>query len=309
VAAVAVVATAPAASTPARVHFPRDHFAHAGAGIEWWYVTGLVRASDGRRYTVFFTLFRRGGLVLPVSQVVDLARDSIVGHSERLAPATLGSARLDVSAGRAGLGYDAESNTWRFAAAAPGYSLSLSARPEKPYVLHGGGTGVIQQSLGGSSAYYSATRMTARGAFTAHGRRVAFTGEAWLDHQWGSFQKDPRAFNWDWFSCRFADRTELMLYRFLDRRTGKPLPGYASGTFVRADGTSVELRRFTATSDGRHWPQAWRLRVPGLGLDLRLRSLARDQLFRGVLVPTFWEGASTVAGTKQGHCFVEVTYR
>src|SRR5438034_1283280 len=89
VAAAAVVATAPAASTTARVHFPRDHFAHAGAGIEWWYATGLVRGSDGRRYTVFFTLFRRGGLVLPVSQVVDLGRDSIVGHSERLAPATL----------------------------------------------------------------------------------------------------------------------------------------------------------------------------------------------------------------------------
>src|SRR5436853_91905 len=86
-------------------------------------------------------------------------------------------------------------------ATAPAASLSLSARPEKPYVLHGGGTGFIQQSLGGSSAYYSATRMAARGAFTTHGHRITFTGEAWLDHQWGSFQKDPRAFNWDWFSC------------------------------------------------------------------------------------------------------------
>jgi predicted secreted hydrolase len=309
VTAAAAIVAGSAASTPPAVQLPRDHFAHTDAGIEWWYVTGLVHARDGRRYTVFFTLFRRGGLVLPISQVVDLGRDAIVGHSERLAPAALGPAKLDVSARGARLGYDAEANTWRFAASAPGYALSLTARPEKPYVLHGGGTGVIRQSFGGPSAYYSATRMAARGSFTAHGRRVEFTGEAWLDHQWGSFGGDPRSFNWDWFSCRFDDRTELMLYRFRDRRTGKPLAGYANGTFVRADGSSERIDAFTAASDGRHWPQTWRLRVPAFALDLRLRSLARNQLFRGVLVPTFWEGASAVTGTKGGHCFVEVTYR
>jgi predicted secreted hydrolase len=100
-----------------------------------------------------------------------------------------------------------------------------------------------------------------------------------------------------------------MLYRFRDRRMGKPLAGYANGTFVRADGSSERIDAFTAASDGRHWPQTWRLRVPAFALDLRLRSLARNQLFRGVLVPTFWEGASAVTGTKGGHCFVEVTYR
>jgi predicted secreted hydrolase len=308
-AAAAAFAAAGAASRPRVVHLPRDHFAHPGAGIEWWYVTGLVHASGGRRYTVFFTLFRSGSLVLPISQVVDLGRDAIVGHSERLARAALGPAKLDVSAGGARLGYDPETNAWRFGASASGYALSLTARPEKPYALHGDGTGLIRQSFGGPSAYYSATRMAARGSLTVRGRRVDFTGEAWLDHQWGSFAGDPRSFNWDWFSCRFDDRTELMLYRFRDRRTGRPLAAYANGTFVGADGSTQRIDAFTAASDGRRWPQMWRVRVPSLGLDLRLHSLARNQLFRGVLVPTFWEGASAVTGTKRGHCFVEVTYR
>jgi len=32
-----------------------------------------------------------------------------------------------------------------------------------------------------------------------------------------------------------------------------------------------------------------------------------DQLVRGVLLPTFWEGAATATGTKHGVCFVEET--
>ena len=298
-----------AAGGPAAVRLPRDQFAHPAAGVEWWYVTGLVRGSDGRRYTVFFTLFRRAGLVLPVSQVVELDRDLVLGHSERLAGATLGTTSLDVQAGGAELAYRPATNTWRFGATGPSYALSFTARPEKPYVLHGGGSGVIRQSLGGRSAYYSATRMAARGTIVAGRRHISFSGVAWLDHQWGSFQADSRAFNWDWFSCRFADRTELMLYRFRDRRTGRPLAAYRNGTFVRRDGSSTQVTAFTATSDGRHWPLAWTLHVPELGLDLRLRSLARNQLFHGVLVPTFWEGASAVTGTKRGDCFVEVSYR
>jgi predicted secreted hydrolase len=303
------LAAAAGAGANERVRLPRDHFAHRAAGIEWWYVTGLVRARDGRRYTVFFTLFRRGGIVLPISQVVDLRRDAIVGHSERLARATSAPGKLDVAAGGARLAYAPRTNSWLFRAAGPGYALSLAARPRKPYALHGGGTGVIRQSVGGPSAYYSATRMSASGTITLGARRIPFAGTAWLDHQWGSFVDDPRAFNWDWFSCRFDDRTELMLYRFRDRHTGAPLTEYRNGTYVHPDGATQQVRAFTASGDGSRWPQRWHLRVPTLGLDLRLRSLARNQLFRGVLVPTFWEGASSVTGTKRGDCFVEVTYR
>ena len=56
--------------------------------------------------------------------------------------------------------------------------------------------------------------MTARGTIRARGRTIGFSGAAWLDHQWGDFERGVAASNWDWFSCRFDDRTELMLYRF-----------------------------------------------------------------------------------------------
>jgi predicted secreted hydrolase len=314
-AVLAASALAAVAGAGPRVTLPRDHFPHPSAGIEWWYASGLVRGRDGHRYTVFFTLFRRGDAILPISQVIDLTTGKRVGSSERAARARLEPGRLDVDGAGARLRYDAKTNRWTFAASAGGYALTLLARPEKPYVLHGGGTGFIEQSVGGPSAYYSATRMAAQGTIAGAGRRIAFTGTAWFDHQWGSFEADPRAFDWDWFSCRFDDRTELMLYRFRDRQ-GHPLAAFRNGTFVARDGRSRSVRQFDvsagqrAIAAARHrWPLDWRLDVPAERLRLELRAIVPDQLFHGVLVPTFWEGAATVTGTKRGICFVEETYR
>jgi predicted secreted hydrolase len=298
-----------------RVHLPRDHYGHPGAGIEWWYVSGLARGADGQRYSVFFTLFSRAGLLLPVSQVVNLDTGALVGHSEALARGGVATSRLDLSLPEGSLGYRAATNTWQFAASGRGYALDLVARPEKRYVLHGGGTGAIEQSSAGSSSYYSATRMAARGMLTSNGRRLALRGSAWLDHQWGNFENDPLAFNWNWFSCRFEDETELMVYEF-HTRTGAPLAPHRTGTFVLRSGRSRLVTAFDAlpgrrvlAASGRRWPLDWQLRVPSERLRLSLRSIVRDQLVHGILLPTFWEGAATATGTKRGVCFVEQSYQ
>ena len=303
-------ATAAVAATPARVVLPRDHYGHR-VGIEWWYVTGLLQGSDGARYSVFYTLFKRQGYVVPVSQVVNVDTGAVVGHTETIARAAVGGAALDVSVPGARLRY--ASGRWSFGASTAGYALDLAAVPRKPYVLHGG-TGYIRQSSAGLSAYYSNTRMAATGTLTTAAGAVRLTGQAWLDHQWGNFASDPAALSWDWFSCRFGDRTELMLYRFrsLD---GTPLAGYQSGTLVRRDGSAVVLTGFSASSAGRsfdgagrRWPLDWQLKVPSQGLDLRLVSPIADQLVRGTVLPTFYEGVADATGSKQGVCFVEQSY-
>jgi len=314
-AAIALVATGVGTGAVPRVRLPADHYAHPQVGIEWWYVSGVVHAADGQHYSVFFTLFRRAGFLLPISQVVNLKTGALVGHSEAAAPGTISAKRLDVSVAGAQLRYRPRTNSWQFAASAGGYALDLLARPQKPYVLHGGGTGVIGQSSAGSSYYYSATRMSTRGTITSAGHRLAFRGSAWFDHQWGNFENDLLAFNWNWFSCRFADETELMLYEF-HTRTGIPLAAHRSGTFVLRNGRSRLVSGFEAvpgrrllTAVGRRWPLDWQLRVPSEQLRLRLRSLVRDQLVRGLLLPTFWEGVVSATGTKHGLCFVEQSYR
>jgi predicted secreted hydrolase len=309
-----VGAPAVAAGAPP-VQLPRDHYGHSGSGIEWWYFTALVHDRSGGRYSVFFTLFSSKGFFVPVAQVVDLRTGKLVGHSETLAPGTPGSATLDVDASGSRLAYRARTNTWSFAVSRPGLHVSLGQRPEKPYALHGGGTGVIRQSVAGTSHYYSATRMRAAGTLRVGGRTVAVTGESWFDHQWGDYADDPRAFNWDWFSCRFDDHTELMGYQFLDR-TGRPLPGLANGTFVAADGHAAPVEAFGATPEGegltaagRVWPLDWKLHASSPKLRESVAALFGDQLVRNTLLPTFWEGVSEAKGTHAGPCFVEISRR
>ena len=200
------------------------------------------------------------------------------------------------------LRYDPATNTWLFQASSLLYSLSMAATPQKPYVLHGGGTGIVREGRAVSS-YYSATRMTAHGTIPHGLASVPFTADAWFDHQWGPISFDRRVIHWNRFSCRFDDRTELMLYHF--RRGG------GGGTLVDRAGHGTLVRSFTLAAgsrelDGR-WPLDWNLRVPSAGLALAIHAIVPDQVVRGALVPPLWEGASTVTGTKRGICFVEET--
>jgi predicted secreted hydrolase len=308
-------ASALAATTP-QVHFPRDHFGHPGSSIEWWYFTGVVHDAAGHRYSVFFTLFARQGLVVPVAQVLDLRSGKLIGHAEAVGIGAPTATAVDVTAAGSQLRYLAGTDTWNVTVQTPKLAFTLSQHPDKPYVLHGGGTGVIRQSFGGVSHYYSDTRLAVKGTLRIGGKRVAVTGESWFDHQWGDYEADPRAFNWNWFSCRFDDGTELMLYEFRDRKTGKPLPQFRNGTFVDRKGHGTSVTDFTAAAQGEpyhaaghSWPLDWTLHAAAPKLDERVRALFADQLVRNGIVPTFWEGAARATGTHPGTCFVEISYR
>jgi hypothetical protein len=136
--------------------------------------------------------------------------------------------------------------------------------------------------------------MRASGDFPVAGRRVRVVGTSWFDHQWSGYVNDPRAFNWDWFSCRFDDRSELMLYQFLDRKTGLPLASFRNGTLVDRSGHAVGLTAFTAAhgtqvlrAAGHAWPLDWKLRVPRLGLREHVRASSRTSLSARALCPRF----------------------
>jgi len=315
-AAIAASVAGRAGAAAPQVRLPRDHAGHPGSSIEWWYFTAVVHDRSGRRYSVFFTLFAGRGALVPVAVVRDLATGKLVGKSEQLAPGRVGTAAVDVHAADSSLRYLPGTNTWSFSVSRPGLQVALEQAPEKPYVLNGGGSGLIRQSTAGSSHYYSDTRMRASGTLRVGGRTLTVSGESWFDHQWGDYANEPRAFNWDWFSCRFADRTELMLYQFLDRATGRPLPDLGNGTFVDARGRATGITAFRITHDthalaaaGRRWPLDWQLRVPALALVEHVRAVLPDQLVRTTLLPVFWEGVARATGTRTGTCFVEIAYR
>ena len=297
------------------VELPRDHRAHPGFQIEWWYGAGLVRDRQGRGYAWFATVWAGAPGAVGRVNVVDLHSDRVVLSGEYPAVGRrLETGLLDVALEGYRLRWRPTGPLGRFAvdAGSEQEGLKLGLVPRRRYVLHGR-RGVIEQGGGGPSAYYSGTRLAVAGALRVDGRRIPVKGEGWIDHQWGNFASTPEASRWDWFSCRFKDGRDLMLYRFLDLEN-RPRSRYFTGTLVKRNGRVARITGFDAAPRAPFvqpdwstatYPLGWRLRVPGTGIDVTLRTLARNQFIRNQLVPSFWEGAATVTRGSPALCFVE----
>jgi predicted secreted hydrolase len=297
------------------VRLPRDHGAHPGFQIEWWYTAGTVSAGH-QHYFWFATVWsggRRG--VLARVNVVDLGRDRIVLTDQYFGFAPLHLGQRAVSLGGFHLGWrpSGPRGRWSVDATTPSGRLTLALDPAAPYVLNGP-RGIIQQGPGGRSAYYSEPRLAARGVLQIGRQKVRVSGLGWLDHQWGNFATSTSALRWNWFACQFSDGRDLMLYQFLDARE-RPA-GTRSSTFVTSAGGVSHLSRFSVRPLEPYvrpagarvaYPLRWRLVVPRAGIDITIQARARRQFIRNVLLPSFWEGAAAIVRGGSGGCIVEST--
>ncbi len=322
-----------AAAAGYRYEFPRDHGAHDEFRTEWWYYTGHLRASNGRRFGFELTFFRRGipageiktrpsqwsvsQLYLAHFAISDLDRQQF-HYAEKVSRAGLGKAGADE--GRLNVWIDhwlAESlmnepARHRLEALQGDLRLSLHLTSEKPPTVHGrGGISRKGASEGQASHYYSLTRLAATGSITVGAETFDVTGLGWMDHEFGSADLDSDLVGWDWFSVQMDDRTELMLYRL--RRTDGSSDPSSSGTLIHADGTSEYLPQsefglepsdeWISPNSRARYPQRWRITVPRRRLSLDVTSLLRQQELvttRSTQV-TYWEGAARVSGTRDGN--------
>jgi predicted secreted hydrolase len=206
------------------------------------------------------------------------------------------------------------------AAGAPaGVGLALDLHSTKPAALHTG-DGWIDFGPGGSSYYYSRTRMTAAGTLTLDGRPLAVEGIAWFDHQWGDFITVGGG-GWDWFAVNLDDGTDVTLSLVRDGQGSYPL---VYGTLVRPDGTTRTLpreafavgvtRRWTSLTTGADYPAGWHVTIPGEGLaiDLTPTVAAQELDTRATSGVVYWEGSQRVAATRDGRpvggqAYVELT--
>ena len=310
----ACVATA-AAPPLQPVRLPRDHGAHPGFSVEWWYTTGHATGADGRRYFWFATIWAAPQGAVGRVNVVDVRRDKIVLAKQWTQTGQFATGARNLDAGGLRLRWLASGKLGRVtvnARVGQTDALRLDLVPEHPYALHGD-HGIVQQGASGTSAYYSATRLVETGTLRVGGHTRRLSGLAWFDHQWGDFAAVPGALRWDWFACQFDDGRDLMVTQFLGADDQR-LPGVRHGTLVRADGRAVRVRAFTATPLGptikpagatANYPLDWRLTVPQAGLDLTLRAAARHQFITMQLLPSFWEGEALIVRGTRGVCTVE----
>ncbi|MCS6897890.1 MAG: carotenoid 1,2-hydratase [Nitrospira sp.] len=315
-----------------RFEFPRDHGAHPDFRTEWWYYTGHLRAKDGRLFGFELTFFRRA--IPPEDVKTQPSRWSItqlyfahfaltdVAHgrfdfAEKVSRAGLGKAGADESRRRVWIDdWRAEmpavlSGPHTLSAKTERFAVSLTLQPAKPPVIHGlDGTSRKGAAEGQASHYYSFTRLATTGTVTVGTERFEVTGLSWMDHEFSSTDLSADLVGWDWFSIQLEDDTELMLYRM--RRNDGSSDLSSSGTFISSGGQTRHLfvDDFTITSTATWaspkskavYPAHWRITVTSLDLALEVTPLLADQELRtgGSVAVTYWEGAVSVSGTRQG---------
>lgn len=318
--------------------FPRDHGAHPGTRIEWWYLTGWLRAADDPGLLGFqLTFFRvRTALAETVpgrlaprqllfahAAVTDLAR-SRHHHAEHLArwngqwhtdPTSVNQASLTQR--------DVRLGPWRLDAGlararAAGLELELQLAPTQPVLLQGD-RGYSRKGPGPTQAshYYSEPQIEVRGRLAFDGRSRTGAGRAWLDHEWSDEILHPEAVGWDWIGINLDDGRALTAFR-LRRADGSVL--WAGGS-VRAPGEAVrDFAPHEVTFEpGRTWkspgtqatyPVAWTVRTPAGTFGVRSLLEAQEIDARRSTGTVYWEGLSELLdaqGRRVGLGYLEMT--
>ncbi len=329
------------------LHFPRDHGAHLGAAIEWWYLTGELRGADNTLFGFQITFFRsRTGLAetlpsrfAPRHLLFAHAALSEPGkrrhtHAQRIArwsgdedaaPARASRHDTDLRLGGWTLQRSDERGLslyqTRFGSgteAADAFELQLELHATQPPLLQGdAGFSRKGPEEAQASHYLSEPQLQARGVLRRGGERFAVVGRAWLDHEWSDSLMHPDAVGWDWIGMNLDDGGALTAFD-LRRADGSSL--WAGGSHRSADGRlrifapeSVRFtpgRLWTSASSGAVYPLQWRIDTPVGRFEVEALLDAQELDTRAGTGTIYWEGLAELRDAQQqrvGSGYLEMT--
>ncbi len=312
--------------------FPRDHGSHEQFQTEWWYFTGHLVGTDGRRFGYELTFFRRGidsphvwaNPSLWAMRHVYLAHVALTDEqadkfqfAEKISRAGIGKAGaradvLDVWIDRWSVKALApDHRQFRLQAQAEAFSLDLVVESQKPPVIHGiNGVSRKGQQPGQASHYYSLTRLHTTGSVKVGDTSVPVEGVSWMDHEFGSGDLANNLVGWDWFSLQLDNNHEIMAYGL--RQANGTFDPASSGTFVLPNGSStvfalqdVQLsvtQHWKSPVSGAHYPSQWLLSIPAenIALSISPRMANQELVTARSTHVTYWEGAVDVTGQWKG---------
>ena len=121
--------------------------------------------------------------------------------------------------------------------------------------------GKLQMGIPGeqeTTLYYSYTNMPTTAILTLNGKKIPLTGKTWFDRQGGTYNITNYQTHWEWFSLRFFDDEEMMLFTF-------PQDDYYDGTYITKNGQRSRLNDYkltctnTTVFNDLTWGSGWRL--------------------------------------------------
>ena len=330
------------ADRPRTFRFPEDHTAHPGYRIEWWYLTGNLKAKTNKtdndaEYGYQITFFRTALQAKTTDRKSAWASNHIwMAHlavsdinqqhhyqQQRFSRESLGLAGFQQQPFKIWLedwqitAADNGDFPWKIVAKDQQFSIDLTVNPLKPAVLQGD-QGLSQKSAeaGNASYYYSFTRLKTTGTLTVAGKKQAVEGLSWLDREWSSSALGKDQVGWDWFSLQLNNNEELMYYR-LRNKTGQS-DRYSRGQWIKSNNDTINLTNddvelteleYWQSNTGKTYPISWQLTIPKLSQKLIVKAAIKDQEMRTSI--HYWEGAVTVHETDSqqliGKGYLEMT--
>ena len=312
------------------VKLPRDLAAHDNAQTEWWYYTGHAKTDAGRRFGFELVFFKRrtdldNFSVVPLRLIGNpfyFAHFAITDHERsqfRYSHRKSANGALDYPAFASDRHYYLGIGDWTVREAQDSHVVraaidtdivfEATLSPAKTAVFNGRG-GVSYKDDGQASRYFSYTRMNMEGDLLRNGKIEHFSGNAWMDREFGTWTPTDNQKGWDWFSVQFDNGCELMCYR-LRNGNGETSP-YSSGTFVDIEGNATALRsedftiEQTAEWESPHshavYPSGWNITVSGLSLEMTVTPVMKDQELDtlGTTMIVYWEGSCDVQARIDG---------
>jgi predicted secreted hydrolase len=342
------------APDPIPVTFPRDDGPHRRL-TEWWYYTGHLHTETGQRFGFEAVVFRAERGTVPPAWAAHLALTDEEGAAFHYAQRSEIGIQVDrsprdpdgtptgfdlqvggLSPVLVAAGAPASAAPWRLAgsdgtdrieaalapeeaaAAGAAFGLHLDLDSTKPPALHDR-DGFVDFGPGGSSYYYSRTRLAATGTLQLNGEQLSVEGIAWFDHQWGDFVSVGGG--WDWFAMNFSDGTDMTVSVVRDAQSA-PIVTY--GTRVDADGTVRllgddervavgALSAWGSPHTGRLYPLGWTIQIDTDVLEVRPVLDDQELDTRATTGVAYWEGDSRVSWSAgrglivNGDAYAEIT--
>ncbi len=327
------------AEGPAHLEFPADHGPHLDYQTEWWYYTGNLATTEGRRFGYQLTFFRRA-LVSPAlrsERQSAWAADQVYMAHFALTDVSDGRFRAyeRFSRGAGGLAgartepyqvwledwevTEVEPGVTRMHAAQDGLVLDLVLTDRQGPILQGDrGYSPKGPQPGNASYYYSQSRLETAGTVQVADEVYPVEGLSWMDHEWSTSSLAADQVGWDWFSIQLDDGSALMAFQL--RKEDGSIDPFSSGTLIDPDGSTLHLDRdafeirvddtWRSPSTGATYPARWTVVVPAVDLTLEIEPYLADQELD--VSYAYWEGAVGVVGERAGQAvagngYVELT--
>ncbi len=305
--------------------FPEDYGAHPGYKTEWWYFTGNLENSAGRKFGYQFTIFRialspdiheresnwaTNHFHMAHFAISDIKNEKLHYFEDfcradgRLAGVTINPIKIWIKDWQIRGIYDENpaDPTFHITANAENISIDLKLENQKPVILQGE-QGLSQKGpeKGNASYYYSFTNLKTTGKIKLKEDNFEVSGLSWMDREWSTSALGEDQEGWDWFSLHLSDGRELMYYQL--RRTDGTPAKYSSGSLITADGEKIHLKNEDVTlkpleywesNAGARCPIKWRMEIPRRGLSLTIEACYPDQQLD--VSVKYWEGAVKVTG-------------